>query len=74
MKKWFKSHYKTILSVLFCIAYYLLLFSICIDYIDFDRYDTDDNIKVAKFYFIVLPIAAVLSIALYGIIAHMHKY
>lgn len=69
MKKWFKSHYKTILSVLFCIAYYLLLFSICIDYIDFGRYDIDDNIKVAKFYFIVLPIAAVLPMFLYCLAA-----
>lgn len=73
MKKWLKAHYKEILSVLFCIAYYLLLFRICIDYIDFDRYDTDDNIKVAEFYFIVLPIAAVLPIALYGIIAYIRK-
>lgn len=72
MKKWLKSHYKAILSVLFCIVYYLLLFRICVDYIDFGH-DTDDNIKVAKFYFIVLPIATVLPIALYRIIAYIRK-
>lgn len=72
MKKWLKSHYKTILSVLFCVAYYLLLFSICIDYVDFG-YNTNDNIKVAKFYFIVLPIAAVLPIALYRILTYIRK-
>lgn len=71
MKKWFKSHYKAILSVLFCIAYYLLLFRICIDYIDFTDYRNEAgyNIKVAEFYFIVLPIAAVLPLFLYCLAA-----
>lgn len=75
MKDWIKLHYKQVIAVVLSIAYYIILFRICIDYIDFGvgRYNLEKNIAVAKFYFIVLPIAASLPVVIYEIVKYIKR-
>ena len=71
MKDWFRNHYKSILIIAICVCYYFVLFALCRAFdIDFDGYgnDAEDNIKIAKFYFITLPIASALPVILYELI------
>ena len=69
MKEWLSKNYKNILCIVFCVLYYFFLFVLCRSFnIDFDDYDAENNIKIAKFYFITLPIASALPVILYELI------
>ncbi len=73
MKDWIKSHRKVIIVIALCVFIYIILNTICSDYIHFYEDDDEFNIKVAKFYFITLPIASVLPVILYKVITYIKK-
>ena len=71
MKEWFKNHYRVLIALALFLVTYLLLCSICSDYIEFEesrrtyRALVEFNLKVAKFYFLQLPFGASVPSLLY---------
>ena len=73
MKAWLRSHYKTILALLFSLLYYVVLCAICTDYISFDTDGYEYNVLVAVLYFLILPIAAALPVLLYELVKYINR-
>lgn len=76
MKSLLTPKFKNVILVGLCLSYYIVLFVLCrsfdIDF-DYDGNDIDANIKIAIFYFIILPIAAALPVILYEFIKFIHS-
>ena len=80
MKDWFKSHYRVIMALLLFIVIYFVIFRISMDYVDFRNvYSSGNtnameyNMKVARFYFIQLPLGAMLPSIAYMLISYLNK-
>lgn len=85
MKNWIKKHYRVVISLLLFVASYMILDNICSQYIKFDtdsncdynkyrmRERTEYNTKIARFYYIQLPIGAAIPSLLYIVSALVYS-
>lgn len=73
MKKWFSNHRIAIVTFVLFITTYLIAVAICADSIDFSYY-RDINITIAKFYFLKLPLWALIPSLLYLCTVVAKKY
>ena len=80
MKNWIKSHYRVLIAISLFIITYIILFNICQNYIEFDttyrnlyKPEIEFNMKVARFYFIQLPLGSVIPSLFYIIISYLNN-
>ena len=80
MKNWFKSHYRVIIALLLFVVIYYAIYNFSSNYVDFRKvYPSGNlntmefNMKVARFYFIQLPLGAMLPAIAYLLISYFNS-
>ena len=80
MKAWLQSHYRIIIALTLFAVMYFISFRMSIDYVDFHRvYPSGNrtmmeyNMKVARFYFVYLPLGASIPSLLYMLIVFLNS-
>lgn len=80
MKDWLRTHYRIIIALAIFIAAYLILYHISMDYIGFRRVFPSENrammefnMKVARHYFVYLPLGASIPSLLYMLVVFFNN-